>query len=82
MKVTIPNPDRPAELSEIEQIMSQLQDCNVRGGWNMGMLDKWLRDKPDQVWRALESLNNAMDDLYPPTVIEVVQATEEARKAS
>lgn len=77
MKVTIPNPDRPAEVEEIEDIMHQLHDCNVRGGWNMEMLSKWLKDKPDAIWNALERLREAHEVMYPPTVIEVQTEAKE-----
>lgn len=78
MQVTIPNPDRPAEVEEIEDIMHQLHDCNVRGGWNMEMLSKWLKDKPDAIWKALERLREAHEVMYPPMVIETEVKEEQA----
>lgn len=80
MKI-IENPDRPAELSEIERFMRLLEDCKVQGGWNMTRLDKHLESR-DNVWKALERLEAVMDDLYPPTIVESETGAQKARGAA
>lgn len=82
MKVTIPNPNFPSEIDELESIMHNLMDCQVRNRYDMGALDKWLTDKPDAVFDAIQRLRGLMEIMYPPMVVTHVQATEEARKAS
>lgn len=80
--LTIPNPNIPAEIDEIESIMHDLMDCQVRNRYDLGALDKWLMDKPDPLFEAIQRLRQHLEQLYPPIVIAPVQAPEEARKAS
>lgn len=80
--ITITNPNMPAEVEEIETLMSELQDCQVRGRWDLASLDKWLTDKPDVIYRALERLRGSLEEMYPPISLNVAQPTEKASEAA
>lgn len=82
MQVTIPNPDRPAEVEQIESVMSLLEDCqNNGGGYDVIMLGKWLENHKDEIWNACARLREAHDVMYPPTVLEINTEAKEVTAA-
>ncbi|MFD2330054.1 hypothetical protein ACFSR7_12450 [Cohnella sp. GCM10020058] len=60
------NPDRPAEVSELERAMYALYQCKSGGRWDLGALDKWLKLYPDQMAAAIDTLGSVLDGFYPP----------------
>jgi hypothetical protein len=83
MKVTIPNPNKPAEAEQIQSVMSLLEDCQRRdGGFDVIMLGKWLEYHKDEIWAATDRLIALFEELYPPTVIETVEAAETVKEVA
>lgn len=64
--VYIPNPSKPGETQEIEKVLLELMDLKRDGRWNLAGLEKWLEDRPMQLFRANRRLDEHLDELYPP----------------
>ncbi|MGI2294133.1 hypothetical protein [Paenibacillus sp. GXUN7292] len=63
----IPNPDKPGELSTLQEAVDELLLCRTRGGgWDLAKLDRWLDRFPIQMANAIKVLDHLLDEHYPP----------------
>lgn len=63
----IPNPDKPGELSTLQEAVDELILCRTRGGgWDLAKLDRWLDRFPLQIADAVRVLGETLDEFYPP----------------
>jgi hypothetical protein len=63
----IPNPNKPGELSTLRVAVDALMECRSKGGgWDLEKLDRWLKLYPNQMPEAIETLDDVLDEHYPP----------------
>ena len=63
----IPNPNKPGELSTLREAVDALMECRTKGGgWDLAKLDRWLKLYPNQLPEAIETLDDVLDEHYPP----------------
>jgi len=62
---TSPNPNKPAETEEIQLALIELMKCQVNGRWDLSSLDKWLDRYPEEMSRAAERLDQALESVFP-----------------
>lgn len=63
----IQNPNKPGELSTLREAIEAIKNCRSKGGgWRMGELERRLNFHIDQMDAAVETLDQVMDEHYPP----------------
>lgn len=63
----IPNPNKPGELSTLRQAIDEIKNCRSKGGgWRMGELERRLNFHIEQMDEAVETLDQVLDEHYPP----------------
>jgi hypothetical protein len=64
----VPNPDKPGELSTLRLAVDDLILCRrAGGGWDLAKLDQWLQRYPLELSEAVNTLDEVLDEHYPPT---------------
>lgn len=53
----------PNEIEETELALTDLHKCQERGRYDIGLLDKWLRRLPENIWKAMERLREWSQDI-------------------
>jgi hypothetical protein len=59
----IPHPGKPAGIQEIELHMHEMMTFKKFNRWDMGRLDRWLDNRPDQIHNATVGLREFFEDI-------------------